>query len=150
MTIVYVAVPTAAMGRRQPRCQLAAKGGGRSGVPTLLSNEVSVSMFEHVAASLEDAKARTPKTNADKVFASAAGSREDAEQIPREQQRYDDAGHAADFDQNLPSLRAPLFGEPQIGDVGPEDLLQVQVGACRQDQLVLSGDRIDRRHEPVT
>jgi len=52
MTIVYVAVPTAGRGWRQPRCQLAAGRGGRSGVRTLLSKEVSVSPFEHVAASL--------------------------------------------------------------------------------------------------
>jgi len=65
MTIVYVAVPTAGRGWRQPRCQLAAGRGGRSGVRTLLSKEVSVSPFEHVAASLEDGKARTPETNAD-------------------------------------------------------------------------------------
>ena len=48
----------------------------------LLSNEVSVSPFEHGAACLEDAKAGALETNADKVSASAISSETSGTFVP--------------------------------------------------------------------
>src|SRR6185436_11973020 len=98
----------------------------RSAVRVLLSNEVSVSPFEHGAACLEDAKAGALETNADKVSASAISSHDDAQQIPRKQYRHDDTGDHADLGKKAAALHPPLFGEPQVGDVRPEHFLEVQ------------------------